>query len=130
MYRLQIRQLIIIRIDAGAKEQPRISSVHNLGHVSKLDEVGLVLLVSRGNEAVDLHVGWLIMIFDYYSMPCGGMVAHSKAFEAAFWVFGRGRMGGGVLHDGGSGKGCVEAGCGRTSPFSLTFSSSWELISM
>lgn len=96
MYSLQICQLVIICIDAGAKEQPRISSVHNLGHVSKLDEVGLVLLVSRGNEAVDLHVGWLIRIFDYYSMPWEVMIAHSEAFEAAFWIFRRGRRGGGA----------------------------------
>jgi hypothetical protein len=82
MYGLQIRQFVVIRIDAGAEEQARIPSVHNLGHVSKLDKVGLVLLVSRGDEAVDLHIGWLIRIFDYCSLLCGIEVAHGEAFEA------------------------------------------------
>ena len=55
MYRLQIRQLVVVRVDAHAKEQPRVPPVHYLQR-AKLDEVGLVLLIARGDEAVDL--GW------------------------------------------------------------------------
>ena len=54
MYRLQICQFIVIGIHACAEEQPSVSPVHYLGHISELDEVGLVLLVARRNEAVDL----------------------------------------------------------------------------
>ncbi len=41
---LQIRQLVIVRIDAGAEEEPCVPSVDDL-IVPELDEVGLVLLV-------------------------------------------------------------------------------------
>lgn len=51
--RLQIRQLVIIGVDARAKEQTGISSIDDLV-VSELDKIGLVFLVARGYEAVDL----------------------------------------------------------------------------
>lgn len=58
MYSLQIRKLIVIRIDTCAEEETRITTVDDLGGISELDEVGLVLLVARSYEAVDL-VDWL-----------------------------------------------------------------------
>lgn len=58
MYSLQIGKLVVIRIDTGAKEETRIATVDDLGGVSELNEVGLVLLVARGYEAVNL-VDWL-----------------------------------------------------------------------
>jgi hypothetical protein len=54
MYSLQVRQLVIVCVDACAEEETGVSAVYNLGHVTELDEVRLVLLVARGNEAVDL----------------------------------------------------------------------------
>jgi hypothetical protein len=51
---LQIRKLVIIGIDSGAEEKSSISSVYYLGGISELDEVGLMLLVTRGNEAMNL----------------------------------------------------------------------------
>jgi hypothetical protein len=54
MYSLQIRQLVIVRIDACAEEEASIAAVHNFGHVAELDKVGLVFLVARGDEAMDL----------------------------------------------------------------------------
>ena len=54
VYSLQVCELVIIRIDASAEEQPCVPPVHNLGHVAELDKVGLVLLVAGGDEAVDL----------------------------------------------------------------------------
>jgi hypothetical protein len=55
MYRLQIRQLVVVCVDAGAEEEAGIAAVHDLGHVAELDEVGLVFLVARGDQAVDLR---------------------------------------------------------------------------
>lgn len=52
MYRFQIRQLIIIRVDADTEEQPRIASVDDLRR-AELHEVGLVFLIARGNQAVN-----------------------------------------------------------------------------
>jgi hypothetical protein len=54
VYSFQVRQLVIVCVDACAEEEAGVSAVYNLGHVAELDEVRLVLLVARGNEAVDL----------------------------------------------------------------------------
>lgn len=50
--RLEVRQLIVIRVDARAEEESRVSAVDDL-IVAELDEVGLVFLVTGGHEAVD-----------------------------------------------------------------------------
>lgn len=47
----QIRQLIIIRVDADTKEQPRITPINNLER-AEFDKVGLMLLISRRNQAM------------------------------------------------------------------------------
>jgi hypothetical protein len=51
----QVRQLIVIGIDANAKEQPRISPVNNLRAAAELDEIRLVLLISRRDKTVYLY---------------------------------------------------------------------------
>lgn len=51
---LQVRQLVVVGVDACAEEEPRVPAVHDLV-VSELDEVGLVLLVARCYETVDLR---------------------------------------------------------------------------
>ena len=51
VYRLQIAQLVIIGVHARAKEQACVSPVDDLGG-AELDEVGLVLLVARRDQAV------------------------------------------------------------------------------
>lgn len=56
VYRLQVRQFVVVCIDARAEEQPCVPSIHDLGHIAELDEVGLVLLVARRDQAVDLGV--------------------------------------------------------------------------
>lgn len=53
MNRLQIRELVIVGVDAHAEEQPRVSPIYDL-RGAELDEVGLMLLVSGRDEAVDL----------------------------------------------------------------------------
>ncbi|KAL8981072.1 MAG: hypothetical protein Q9177_005687 [Variospora cf. flavescens] len=49
----QVRELVVVGVDAHAEEEPRVPPVHDL-QVPELDEVGLVLLVPRRDEAVDL----------------------------------------------------------------------------
>ena len=56
--RLEERQLVVVGVDARAEEEPRVPPVHDLV-VPELDKVGLVLLVPRRDEPVDLFVGRL-----------------------------------------------------------------------
>ena len=53
---LEEGQFIVVGVDAGAEEQARIPPVDDLV-VAELDKVTLVLLVARGDKAVDLIVG-------------------------------------------------------------------------
>ncbi|KFZ02531.1 hypothetical protein V500_00124, partial [Pseudogymnoascus sp. VKM F-4518 (FW-2643)] len=55
VYGLEVRQLIIIRIDADAEEQPSIPPIHH-AVLPELDEIGLMLLVPRRNQAVHLSL--------------------------------------------------------------------------
>jgi hypothetical protein len=56
----QVRELVIVRVDAGAEKKSCVPSVHDLV-VAELDEVRLVLLVSRGDQAVHLGVvSWVL----------------------------------------------------------------------
>jgi hypothetical protein len=52
---LEVGQLVVVGVDAGAKEEAGVPPVHNLV-VAELYKVGLVLLIARGYEAVDLYV--------------------------------------------------------------------------
>lgn len=52
--RLEERELVVVGVDARAKEEPGVPPVDHLV-VAELDEVGLVFLVPRGDEAVDLR---------------------------------------------------------------------------
>lgn len=71
MYRLQVRQLVIIRIHARAEEQARVSAVDDLGGATKFDEVGLVLLVSGGDEAVDFAFELDLFVVGVGRVPFG-----------------------------------------------------------
>ena len=53
MNRLQVGQLVVIRIDAGAEEQPCVAPVNDLV-VPELDKVRLVFLVAGRYKAVHL----------------------------------------------------------------------------
>jgi hypothetical protein len=52
--RLEVGELVVVGVDARAEEEPRVAPVDELV-VAELDEVGLVLLVAGGYEAVDLR---------------------------------------------------------------------------
>ncbi|KAJ3579931.1 hypothetical protein NPX13_g634 [Xylaria arbuscula] len=54
--RLEVRELVVVGVDARAEEEARVPPVHDLV-VPELDEVGLVLLVPRRYEAVHLEKG-------------------------------------------------------------------------
>lgn len=51
---LEVGELVVVGVDTGAEEEPRVAAVDDLV-VAELDEVGLVLLVARRDEAVDLQ---------------------------------------------------------------------------
>lgn len=51
---LEVGQLVVVGVDAGAEEEAGVAAVDDLV-VAELDEVGLVLLVAGGYEAVDLR---------------------------------------------------------------------------
>jgi hypothetical protein len=65
VYGFQVRQFIVIRINARAEEEAGVSAVYDLGHVAELDEVGLVLLIARGYEAMDLlrHLAKSLVVY-------------------------------------------------------------------
>ena len=52
----QIGELVIVRVDTHAEEQAGVTPVDDL-RGAELHEVGLMLLVSGGDQAVDLYVG-------------------------------------------------------------------------
>ena len=53
MYSLQIRQFVIVGVDADAKEEAGVATIDDLCG-TEFDEVGLVFLISGGDEAVNL----------------------------------------------------------------------------
>lgn len=53
MYGLQVCELVIVCVDTYAEEEPCVAPVYDLV-VPELDKVGLVFLVARGYETVDL----------------------------------------------------------------------------
>lgn len=71
MYCLQVRQGVVIGIDAGAEEQSCVSAVDNLRGSTKLDEVGLVLLVARCYKAVYLALELDLVVVCIWAVPFG-----------------------------------------------------------
>jgi len=53
MYRLEVRQLVIVRVDARAEEESCVPPVDDFV-LAELDEVGLIFLVAGGYETVHL----------------------------------------------------------------------------
>lgn len=76
---LQVRQLVVVGVDAGAEEQPRVPPVDDLV-VPELDEVGLVFLVARRDEPVDFPLE-----LDFLLVAVGG-VPFCEAGFAPRWV--------------------------------------------
>lgn len=52
--RLEICQFVVVVVDADAEEKPRVPPVHYPVCATELDKIGLMFLISRRNEAVNL----------------------------------------------------------------------------
>ena len=68
---LKIGELIIVLVDASAEEQAGITAIDDFQVVSELHEVRLVLLVPRGDEAVDLAFELLLLVVVVWAVPFG-----------------------------------------------------------
>jgi hypothetical protein len=79
---LEEGELIVVCVDAGAEEEARVAAVDDFV-VAELDEVGLVLLVARGDEAVDLALE-----LDLFVVAVGGVPLGETGF-APGWLIGR-----------------------------------------
>lgn len=54
MNSLEVGQLIVVCVDAGTEEEAGIAAIDNLRTLPKLDKVGLILLITGGDEAMYL----------------------------------------------------------------------------
>ena len=70
MYGLQIGQFVVVGVDADAEEEARVAAVDDF-EGAEFDEVGLVLLVSGGDEAMDLVVGH-VLVGGFFNLRGGG----------------------------------------------------------
>lgn len=67
---LEEGELVVVCVDASAEEEARIAAVDNLV-VAELDKVGLVLLVARGDEAVDFTLELDLFVVAVGGVPFG-----------------------------------------------------------
>jgi hypothetical protein len=67
---LEERELVVVCVDAGAEEEAGVAAVDDLV-VAELDEVGLVLLVARGDEAVDFALELDLLVVAVGGVPFG-----------------------------------------------------------
>lgn len=67
---LEIGELIVVCVDADAKEEACVAAVDDLV-VAKLDKVGLVLLVARRDEAVNLALELDLFLVAKGGVPLG-----------------------------------------------------------
>lgn len=75
---LEVGELVVVCVDAGAEEEPRVAAVDDLV-VAELDKVGLVLLVARGDEAVDLALELDLLVVAEGGVPlCQACLASAR----------------------------------------------------
>lgn len=67
---LEEGELVVVCVDAGAEEEARVAAVDDLV-VAELDKVGLVFLVARGDEAVDLALELDLFVVAVGGVPFG-----------------------------------------------------------
>lgn len=81
---LEVRQLVVICVDARTEEEPGVPAVHNLV-VAELDEVGLVFLVAGRHEPVDLALELDLLVVTVGGVPfCqAGFAPGEKRFALA-----------------------------------------------
>lgn len=56
-------------VDASAEEQAGITAIDDFQVVSELDEVRLMFLVPRGDEAVDFALQLLLLVVVVWAVP-------------------------------------------------------------
>jgi hypothetical protein len=71
MYRFQVCELIVVGVYARAEEQSGIAAVDDFRGAAELDEVGLVFLVARRDEAVDLTLELDLLVVVVGAVPFG-----------------------------------------------------------
>lgn len=67
---LEKGELVVVCVDAGAEEEAGVAAVDDLV-VAELDKVGLVLLVARGDEAVDFALELDLFVVAVGGVPFG-----------------------------------------------------------
>lgn len=67
---LEVRELVVVGVDARAKEEARVPPVDDLV-VAELDKVGLVLLVARRHEPVHLALELDLLLVAVGGVPLG-----------------------------------------------------------
>lgn len=65
---LEISKLIVVGVDAHAEEEAGVSAVHDLV-VSEFDKVGLVFLVSGGDEAMNFAFEFYLFFIGEGGVP-------------------------------------------------------------
>jgi len=70
VYRFQVCQLVVVGVDTRAEKQSGVSSVDDLV-VAELDEIGLVFLVARRDEAVDFAFEFDLFVVAVGDVPFG-----------------------------------------------------------
>lgn len=71
MYGFQVCELIVVGVYARAEEQAGIAAVDHFRSAAELDEVGLVFLVARCDEAVDLTLKLDLLVVVVGAVPFG-----------------------------------------------------------
>lgn len=67
---LEVGELVVVCVDAGAEEEAGVAAVDDLV-VAELDKVGLVLLVARRHEAVHLALELDLLLVAERGVPLG-----------------------------------------------------------
>ena len=67
----QVRELVVIRVDAGAEEESGIAAVDDFRCASELDKVRLVFLIAWSDEAVDLTLELDLLVVVVGAVPFG-----------------------------------------------------------
>lgn len=81
---LEVGELVVVCVDAGAEEEAGVAAVDDLV-VAELDKVGLVLLVARGDEAVDLALELDLFVVAVGGVPLGE-AGLAPAQEREVWL--------------------------------------------
>ena len=68
---LQIGQLVVIGVDTRAKEEACVATIDDLGGAPELDKIGLMLLITRCYQSVDLAFEFDLLVVVVGVVPLG-----------------------------------------------------------